>query len=213
MAAIGGVRVLPPEAPARQPAAPVVAAAPPERPTGPRGTGSADAGSAGAAPVDELALRRQRRLTRVLSLAVAAALVVALGLGAWVVDLTRREPPVAASTLETELLRAPDVKGYTISAERRRPGHLRGLQEPGPGAVLQRRPAGPGPGPDLPAVDAVGHAQLARADHAGRPGQRRVPSPRPGCAARCRRPVPWPSASSPPGGSAQPTDIRGGTDL
>lgn len=100
MAAIGGVRVLPPDAPAddQSDQSEVV-------PPGPVAT---------AAPVDELALRRQRRLTRVLSLAVAAALVVALGLGSWVVALTQRETPVATSTLETELLNAADVKGYTV---------------------------------------------------------------------------------------------------
>ncbi|GAA1849435.1 anti-sigma factor domain-containing protein [Microlunatus capsulatus] len=103
MSAISGVRVLPPDVPAEDQGPvveavddePVVAAAPVTR-------------------VDELALRRQRRLTRVLSLAVAAALVVALGLGGWVVSLTQRETPVATSTLETELLNAPDVKGYTV---------------------------------------------------------------------------------------------------
>jgi len=91
MSAISGVRVLPPDVPADDQTAPVEEAEP--QPV------------AVAAPVDELALRRQRRLTRVLSLAVAAALVVALA---------QREPPVATSTLETELLNAADVKGYTI---------------------------------------------------------------------------------------------------
>ncbi|GAA1432986.1 anti-sigma factor [Microlunatus lacustris] len=100
MSAISGVRVLPPDVPADDQTAPVDEPRP--QPV------------AAAAPVDELALRRQRRLTRVLSLAVAAALVVALGLGGWVVALTQRDVPVATSTLETELLNAADVKGYTI---------------------------------------------------------------------------------------------------
>jgi len=49
----------------------------------------------------------------VLSLAVAAVTVVALVLGGWVVSLSQR-PPVASATAETELLRAPDLKAYTI---------------------------------------------------------------------------------------------------
>ena len=64
-------------------------------------------------PADELAVRRQRRVTRALSLAVAAVTVVALMLGGWVVSLSQR-PPVASATAETELLRAPDLKAYTI---------------------------------------------------------------------------------------------------
>ena len=62
-----------------------------------------------AAPVtrvDELALRRQRRLTRVLSLAVAAALVVALGLGGWVVSRFGARPPADAE-LAARLARYP----------------------------------------------------------------------------------------------------------
>ena len=101
MAAISGVRVLPPEEPTQ-------AEERPEREelvTRPAPT---------AAPVDELALRRQRRTTRLLSLAVAAAMVVALGLGGWVVTLVQRETPVATSTPETQLLNAPDVQGYTV---------------------------------------------------------------------------------------------------
>ena len=63
---------------------------------------------------DDLTVRRQRRTTRLLSLAVAAALVVALSLGAWVVTLTRNPAPVAATTLETQLLQAPDLRAYTL---------------------------------------------------------------------------------------------------
>ncbi len=60
--------------------------------------------------VDELALRRQRRSTRFLALAVAAAMVIALGLGGWVVNLVQaRQAIVAESTLETQLLTAPDA--------------------------------------------------------------------------------------------------------
>jgi anti-sigma-K factor RskA len=64
-----------------------------------------------AAPIDELALRRARRRTRVLSLAVAAAMVVALSLGGWVIQLRQaQQAQVASVTAETELLKAPDVQ-------------------------------------------------------------------------------------------------------
>jgi anti-sigma-K factor RskA len=53
-------------------------------------------------------------MTRVMSLAVAAVTVVALALGGWVVSLSQRQPQVASVTAETELLRAPDLKAYTI---------------------------------------------------------------------------------------------------
>jgi len=105
MAAIREVRVLPPEVVAPGEPGPTASVAPE---TSPRH-------AAEVAPVDELALRRQRRLTRVLSLAVAAAMVVALGLGGWVVSLLQRQPPVASATAETELLRAPDLKAYTVT--------------------------------------------------------------------------------------------------
>jgi len=68
---------------------------------------------ADAAP-DELALRRQRRATRLLAFAVAAALVVALAMGGWVVNLVQdRRALVAESALETQLQTAPDAKIYT----------------------------------------------------------------------------------------------------
>lgn len=102
LAAIGGVRVLPPEIPE-----------PNAEPTPQPSAEPAHSDRAVERP-DELALRRQRRLTRLLSLAVAAVMVVALGLGGWVVSLIQREPPVASATAETELLRAPDLKAYTI---------------------------------------------------------------------------------------------------
>ena len=102
MSAIAGVRVLPPDLPAEQEPAPAQVPAP-------------TAEVATAAPVDELAVRRQRRTTRLLSLAVAAAMVVALSLGAWVVDLTRqRDSQIASTTLETQLYSAPDVKAYPV---------------------------------------------------------------------------------------------------
>lgn len=104
MAAIAGVRVLPPEDGAGDPEpVPGVAEAVPRR--------ALD--ELPVEPVDELAARRQRRTTRMLSLAVAAVTIVALVLGGWVVSLSQR-PPVASATAETELLRAPDLKAYTI---------------------------------------------------------------------------------------------------
>ena len=66
-----------------------------------------------SAPVDELALRRQRRTARVLSLAVAAAMVIALAMGGWVVNLVQqRQTQAAEAALETQLLSAPDAKVY-----------------------------------------------------------------------------------------------------
>jgi len=96
MAAIGGVRVLPPEpADVEEPA---------------------PASTAGAVvPVDELALRRQRRRTRLLSLAVAAVTVVALSLGGWVFSLVQQQQTqIAATTAETELYSAPDVRTVPV---------------------------------------------------------------------------------------------------
>ncbi len=94
MAAIAGVRVLPPEESADESVRRVA-----EIPF---------------VPTDELAVRRGRQVSRALTLAVAAVTVVALALGGWVVALSQRQPPVAAVTAETELLRAPDLKAYTI---------------------------------------------------------------------------------------------------
>ena len=47
-------------------------------------------------PVDELAERRQWRRTRILTAAVAAVLVIALGLGGWVVSLVQRQQALTA---------------------------------------------------------------------------------------------------------------------
>jgi len=105
MAAIAGVRVLPPEERAvatdhASIAATVVAPREPD--------------DVHAEPTDELDVRRQRRTTRLLSLAVAAVTVVALALGGLVVSMIQRQPSVASATAETQLLRAPDLKAYTI---------------------------------------------------------------------------------------------------
>ena len=110
MAAIAGVRVLPPVDGVAD--AELVAEAAPRRALGEVPVETVEAVEA-VEPVDELAVRRQRRITRVLSLAVAAVTVVALMLGGWVVSLSQR-PPVASATAETELLRAPDLKAFTV---------------------------------------------------------------------------------------------------
>lgn len=95
MAAIGGVRVLPPEPPA------VSAPAP--------------AAEAVVVGLDELAQRRQRRRARLLSLAVAAVTVVALSLGGWVVSLQQQQQAqIAATQAETELYSAPDVRTVPV---------------------------------------------------------------------------------------------------
>jgi anti-sigma-K factor RskA len=104
MSAISGVRVLPPdpsvEAPA-QLAEPLTSPQPAEVEHQPQR----------AVPVDELALRRAQRRSRILSLAVAAALVVALAMGGWAVSLSQRQQnQVASPSLETQVYRAPDVK-------------------------------------------------------------------------------------------------------
>jgi hypothetical protein len=66
-------------------------------------------------PVDELALRRARRRTRILAAVVAAAMVVAVALGGWVYTLVKdRQAQVAEATLETQLYSAPDVKIYPL---------------------------------------------------------------------------------------------------
>ena len=61
--------------------------------------------------VDELALGRQRRRARFLSMAVAAMLALAVGLGGVVYSLVQeRTTQVASQRLEEDLLRAPDAK-------------------------------------------------------------------------------------------------------
>jgi anti-sigma-K factor RskA len=95
MAAIGQVRPLPP--PELETAPAELVPAPPE--------------VAAAEPLDELAVRRLSRRSRFLSLAVAAALVVALALGGWGFSQARgRQEQIASAALETQLYTAPDVK-------------------------------------------------------------------------------------------------------
>jgi anti-sigma-K factor RskA len=67
-------------------------------------------------PVDELALRRQQRRTRVLSVLVAAVVAAALALGGVVYGLVQaRQVQVAQQAAEAELLTAPDVRTYTAT--------------------------------------------------------------------------------------------------
>jgi Anti-sigma-K factor rskA/Putative zinc-finger len=102
LAAISEVRPLPPEPPVEiasvesSPRETVTASAP-QRP-------------------DELALRRQRRRTRALSVLVAAVVAAALALGGVVYGLVNaRQAQVAQQAAETELLTAPDVKTYSAT--------------------------------------------------------------------------------------------------
>lgn len=103
LAAIAEVRPLPPEPPAEtaaaEPSPPVTVPAPAPR-----------------RPVDELALRRQQRRTRVLRVLVAAVVAAALALGGVVYGLVNaRQAQVAQQAAETELLTAPDVKTYSTT--------------------------------------------------------------------------------------------------
>jgi hypothetical protein len=102
LSAISEVRPLPPESSAEiapaQPSPPAAERDPAER------------------PIDELALRRQQRRTRILSVLVAAVVAAALALGGVVYGLVQaRQSQVAQQAAETELLTAPDVKTYTAT--------------------------------------------------------------------------------------------------
>jgi hypothetical protein len=67
-------------------------------------------------PIDELALRRQQRRTRLLSVLVAAVMAAALALGGVVYGLVHsRQAQVAQQTAATELLTAPDVRTYSTT--------------------------------------------------------------------------------------------------
>lgn len=101
LSAISEVRPLPPE-PAAEARVPE-----PVLPSVPSGPGR---------PVDELALRRQRRRTRILSVLVAAVMVAAVALGGVVYTLVQsRQAQVAQQAAETELLTAPDVQTYSAT--------------------------------------------------------------------------------------------------
>jgi hypothetical protein len=82
-----------------------------EEPTAPPAPVQPDGPTTAQAPIDELALRRQQRRTRILTAAVAAVRVVALSLGGWVFSLVRQQQSqVADQALETQLFSAPDVE-------------------------------------------------------------------------------------------------------
>lgn len=106
LTAIHEVRPLPPELPADAAVAQLprrarVETAEPVRPGEQTG------------PTDELAVRRARRRTRVLTLAVAAVTVIALSLGGWVFSLVQnQQAQVADVAAQTQLYSAPDVKVY-----------------------------------------------------------------------------------------------------
>jgi Anti-sigma-K factor rskA/Putative zinc-finger len=104
LSAISEVRPLPPEPPAQTA---------PAKPT-PNGTLTVAADIRHAA--DELALRRQQRRARVLSVLVAAVVAAAVALGGVVYTLVQaRQAQVAQQAAETELLTAPDVQTYSAT--------------------------------------------------------------------------------------------------
>jgi hypothetical protein len=107
LSAISEVRPLPPELLPPEPSAEIA----PAQPSPPAAeTAPADR------PIDELALRRQQRRTRILSVMVAAVVAAALALGGVVYGLVQaRQAQVAQQAAETELLTAPDVKTYTAT--------------------------------------------------------------------------------------------------
>jgi anti-sigma-K factor RskA len=107
LSAISEVRPLPPELLPPEPPAEIAAAqpSPPAAETVPA-----------ERPIDELALRRQQRRTRILSVLVAAVVAASLALGGVVYGLVQaRQAQVAQQAAETELLTAPDVKTYTAT--------------------------------------------------------------------------------------------------
>jgi Anti-sigma-K factor rskA/Putative zinc-finger len=107
LSAISEVRPLPPELLPPEPSAEI----PPAQPSSP----AAETAPA-ASPIDELALRRQQRRTRILSVLMAAVVAAALALGGVVYGLVQaRQAQVAQQAAETELLTAPDVKTYTAT--------------------------------------------------------------------------------------------------
>jgi hypothetical protein len=104
LSAISGVRPLPPEPPAVTAKAEPTPPAPLKAPDEIRRA------------VDELALRRQQRRTRVLTVLVAAVVAAAVALGGVVYTLIQaRQTQVAQQAAETELLTAPDVQTYSAT--------------------------------------------------------------------------------------------------
>ncbi len=148
LAEIATVRPLPPEHPVEEPMETTVprpwpAKVPSVAPDG-------DPTHYTSGPTDELAARRQRRLRRAMIGLVAAALVLVVGLGGWVVTLVndQRDQQVAEQQI-TDLLTAPDAKiyatqldganvSYVISEERNQAVFLGDdLQSPGSDKVYQ----------------------------------------------------------------------------
>jgi Anti-sigma-K factor rskA, C-terminal/Putative zinc-finger len=104
LSAISEIRPLPPEPPAEAASA---ESAPPGTVVVPAEPGRA---------FDELALRRQQRRTRILSVLVAAVVAAALAMGGVVYGLVQaRQAQVAQQAAETELLTAPDVRTYSAT--------------------------------------------------------------------------------------------------
>jgi hypothetical protein len=104
LSAISEIRPLPPEPPAE--AAPAESAPP----------GTVAVPAEAGRPVDELALRRQRRRTRILGVLVAAVVAAAIALGGVVYTLVQgQQAQVAQQAAETELLTAPDVQTYSAT--------------------------------------------------------------------------------------------------
>ena len=108
-------------------------------------------------PIDDLTERRQWRRTRVLTAAVAAAMVVALALGGWVYNLVQqqnalvaaRQAESAARQRERDLLTAPDAQvviesvqgarySFVVSKQRNEALFLgTNLPDPGTGKAYQ----------------------------------------------------------------------------
>ena len=111
-------------------------------------------------PVDDLATRRQWRRSRILTVAVAAAMVVALALGGWVYTLVQqREALVAqgeaatrAIARERALLSAPDAKVVTTSQAGARYSFVMSKQR-NEALFLGTEPGQPRSGQGLPTVD------------------------------------------------------------
>jgi hypothetical protein len=104
LTAIAEIRPLPPEPPAET--APAESAPP----------GTVAVPAEAGRPVDELALRRQRRRTRILGVLVAAVMAAAVALGGVVYTLIQgQQAQVAQQAAETELLTAPDVQTYSAA--------------------------------------------------------------------------------------------------
>jgi hypothetical protein len=144
---IATVRPLPPEHPVEKPTENTVPRPwPAEVPEVPDG----DLAHYTSGSTDELTARRQRRLRRAMIGLVAAALVLVVGLGGWVVTLVndQRNQQVAEQQI-TDLLTAPDAKlyatqldganvSYVISKERNQAVFLGdNLQSPGSDKVYQ----------------------------------------------------------------------------